>query len=135
MDYGFKPWFPFGYGLSYTKFEYTNLRIDSNSYSLGDNIRFSITVTNIGQFDGKETAQLYVRDLVGSRTRPVKELKGFRKIFLKAGESKEVEFVINTSQLGFHNQQMEYVTEPGDFKAGIGGDSQTDLTVDFTIFN
>lgn len=133
LDYGFKPWFSFGYGLSYTTFEYSDIAIDANTFSLGDSITFSATITNTGEFAGKEVAQLYIRDLVGSRTRPVKELKGFQKVFLNSGESKKVSFKIHTNQLGFHNQEMKYVTEPGLFKAGIGSNSNVELTLKFKI--
>jgi beta-glucosidase len=133
IDYGFEPWFPFGYGLSYTTFEYSNVMVTSPSYSLGDNIEFSAVIKNTGEFEAKETVQLYVRDIVGSRTRPVKELKAFRKILLKPGESQKVFFTVNTDELGFHNQQMKYVTEPGHFIAGIGGSSSIDLTIKFEL--
>lgn len=133
LDYGFKPWFPFGYGLSYSTFEYSGIAIDANTFSLGDSLTFSATIKNTGEFAGKEVVQLYIRDLVGSRTRPVKELKGFQKIFLKPGDSRKVSFKIHTNQLGFHNQEMKYVTEPGAFKAGIGGNSEVDMSLGFSI--
>ncbi len=133
LDYGFEPWFPFGYGLSYTSFEYSDISVDKSKYSLGDSIQFSATITNTGEFAGKETVQLYIHDLVGSRTRPVKELKGFEKILLKPGESKKIQFTLHTDQLGFHNQEMKYVTEPGDFKAGIGRNSNVELNLEFSI--
>ncbi len=133
IDYGYKPWFPFGYGLSYTTFEYHDTAVSANSFNLGDSIRFSATLVNTGKYDGKEVVQLYIRDLVGSRTRPVKELKAFKKIMLKAGERAQIEFVLHTNQLGFYNQQMKYITEPGDFMAGIGSDSALELTLPFSI--
>lgn len=123
IDYGFKPWFPFGYGLTYTKFTYSKTQTNKNAYQLGDSIRVKATLTNTGVYKAKEVAQLYVRDLVGSRTRPVKELKGFTKVELGPGEQKDIEFTIHTNQLGFHNPEMEYVTEPGEFLLGIGGNS------------
>jgi beta-glucosidase len=135
LDYGFEPWFPFGYGLSYTTFNYSNIKLNSDSYALGDSIRISATITNVGNCEAWEVAQLYIQDLVGSRTRPVKELKGFKKVFLKPNESKTLEFTIHTNQLGFYNQQMEYVTETGEFKAGVGCDSRVDLPLSFTIIN
>ncbi len=133
IDYGFRPWFPFGFGLTYTTFEYSDVSVESGTYNLGDSIRFSAVITNTGKFEAKETAQLYIRDLVGSRTRPVKELKAFSKVNIKPGESRKIEFLVSTDQLGFHNQQMKYVTEPGEFKAGIGGNSDVELTLDFKI--
>lgn len=133
IDYGFEPWFPFGFGLSYTNFDYTNVSMQSTEYALGDSVEFNATVVNTGKYKGAEVVQLYIRDMVGSRTRPVKELKGFDKIELNPGESKTVSFKVHTNQLGFHNQKMEYVTEPGDFKAGIGGNSNVELLLDFKI--
>lgn len=133
MDYGFEPWYSFGFGLSYTNFDYSNINVKQNEYHLGDSIEFTATLANTGNYKGAEVVQLYIRDLVGSRTRPVKELKGFKKIMLNPGESKDLCFRVHTNQLGFHNQDMNYVTEPGAFKAGIGGNSDVELTVDFTV--
>ncbi|MBN1117251.1 MAG: beta-glucosidase BglX [Bacteroidales bacterium] len=133
IDYGFKPWFPFGYGLSYTSFEYSNQKVEKAVYNLGDTIKFSVTVVNTGKTDAKEVVQLYVRDLVGSRTRPVKQLEDFKKVFIAAGDSAEVDFSVPTNSLGFHDQEMNYVTESGDFLAGIGSNSDLELNIQFTI--
>jgi beta-glucosidase len=84
----------------------------------------TVTVTNTGQYDGEEVVQLYIRDLIGSITRPVKELKGFQKIKLKAGESKKVTFTITVNDLKFYNSELKYIAEPGDFKIFIGGNSR-----------
>lgn len=133
IDYGFKPWFPFGYGLSYTNFEYSDIRIKQTTYKIGDTLEFKALLKNNGEFEGKEVAQLYIRDLFGSRTRPVKQLKAFKKVYLKPGEQIDLDFKLHTNELGFYNQQMNYVTEPGNFKAGIGTNSELELTIDFNI--
>jgi len=129
------PKFPFGYGLSYTNFSYSDIRLSAagpggarpgvtNVLRPGQSITATITITNSGRSDGEETVQLYIRDLVGSVVRPVKELKGFKKVFLKAGESKEVSFTITPNDLRFYNDKLEYIFEPGDFKLFIGGSSR-----------
>lgn len=133
LDLGYEPLYPFGYGLSYTTFEYKNLHIESPKVSLGGNVVASVTLVNTGNFEANEVVQLYVRDLVGSVTRPVKELKGFKRIQLKPGESKKVTFEINTSELAFYNDEMKKVTEPGEFHLWIGGSSSTDLQASFII--
>ncbi|MES1160018.1 MAG: glycoside hydrolase family 3 C-terminal domain-containing protein, partial [Bacteroidota bacterium] len=127
------PRFPFGYGLSYTKFSYSELSLSSPSFSPGHTLTAAITVTNTGQYDGKETVQLYIQDLVGSVVRPVKELKGFQQIFLKAGESKKVSFTIRTDDLRFYNQQLQYIFEPGEFRVYLGGNSRDVKEAAFTL--
>jgi beta-glucosidase len=133
LDYGFKPWFPFGYGLSYTTFGFSDIRISDPVVALGDSLIISAKLRNSGEYEATEVVQLYIRDMVGSRTRPVKELKGFKRISLKPNEVKEVVFHLHTNQLGFHNQKMQYVTEPGDFRAWIGSDSEASLEISFKI--
>lgn len=133
IDYGFDPWFPFGYGLSYTDFEYSDLQIQNNSIQIDDSISISMKVKNTGDYDGDEVVQVYMRDLVGSRTRPVKELKRFKKVFIKKGDTKLLNFKIHTSELGFYNQKMKYVTEPGEFLLYVGGSSQTEFSQKFNI--
>jgi beta-glucosidase len=91
---------------------------------VGQPVTATVTVTNTGTYDGEETVQLYIQDLVGSVVRPVKELKGFQKIFLKKGESRQVSFTIDTDKLRFYNAALKYIFEPGDFKVYIGGNSQ-----------
>lgn len=118
------PLFPFGFGLSYTTFEYSDITLSTKELQQNGSIKATVTVTNTGKTDGEEVVQCYVRDLVGSVTRPVKELKGFEKIFLKAGQSKEVSFTITPDLLAFHRLDMTYGTEPGDFKLFIGGNSR-----------
>lgn len=124
LDVDNNPLYPFGYGLSYTTFSYGDISLSNNSFQVGDSITVSIKVTNTGTLEGKEVVQLYTQDVVGSITRPVKELKGFQKISLKPGESKEVAFVISAEDLKFYNANLEYVTEPGDFKVFVGGNSR-----------
>lgn len=117
------PLYPFGYGLSYTTFEVGNLKLDKNELQKGDSLRITATVANTGRRDGEEVVQLYVRDLVGSVTRPVKELKGFRKVFLKAGESADVSFTLTERDLAFCGADMKMEAEPGDFRLWVGTSS------------
>lgn len=123
LDVENEPLYPFGFGLSYTTFSYSDLTLSSNSMHTTDKITATITVTNTGNYDGEETVQLYIRDLVGSVTRPVKELKSFQKIWLKKGESKTVSFTITNEDLKFYNAQLKWVSEPGEFVVMVGGDS------------
>jgi len=116
--------YPFGYGLSYTNFTYGDLKLSSTSLKGNQTLTASVTVTNSGSLDGKEVVQLYVRDVVGSMTRPVKELKGFQKISLKAGETKTVTFNITTNDLKFYNSNLKYDWEAGDFVIMVGGNSR-----------
>lgn len=118
------PLYPFGFGLSYTTFAYSDIKLSADQLSADGFIEASVAVTNSGSFDGNEVVQCYVRDLVGSVTRPVKELKGFEKIYLKAGESKTITFRITPEMLSFHRLDMSYGTEPGDFQLFIGTNSR-----------
>ncbi|WP_256377655.1 beta-glucosidase BglX [Olivibacter sp. LS-1] len=124
LDVNNEPLYPFGYGLSYTSFAYSDIKLSKNAFSAGDSLAVSVTVTNTGKMAGKEVVQLYTQDLVGSITRPVKELKAFQKIELKAGESKQVVFHLSAEDLKFYNADLQYVAEPGDFKAFVGGNSR-----------
>jgi beta-glucosidase len=133
LDVPNEPLFPFGYGLSYTTFSYGDLTISKNQISSSDKIEAKITVTNTGNFDGEETVQLYIQDMVGSITRPVKELKGFQKIFLKKGESRDVAFTITTNDLKFYNKDLKYLVEPGDFKIFVGTNSRDVKEASFTL--
>lgn len=117
------PLYPFGYGLSYTKFTYSPVSVSKTQLKGSETLKASVTLTNSGSYDGAEVAQLYIRDLVGSNTRPVKELKGFQKVFLKAGESKTVTFSITTNDLKFYNNELKYDWESGDFIIMIGTSS------------
>jgi len=117
------PLFPFGYGLSYTSFGYSGVQLSKTQLSGNDQLTASITLTNSGKYDGNEVVQLYIRDMVGSVTRPVKELKGFQKVFLKAGESKKVSFTITPEDLKFYNSELKYDWEAGEFDIMIGTNS------------
>ena len=116
--------YPFGYGLSYTSFSYSDVKISNASPKGNQTITASITLTNTGAVTGKEVVQLYIRDVVGSVTRPVKELKGFQKVELKAGESKTISFNISPNDLKFYNYDLKYDWEPGEFQIMIGGNSR-----------
>lgn len=127
------PLYPFGHGLSYTTFKYDKLKIDKKSISVDEELNVSVSISNTGKRDGKEVVQLYIRDLVGSITRPVKELKGFELVTLKAGESKTVNFKLNKEALGFYNNDGKFVIEPGDFNVFVGGSSVTELETIFEV--
>ena len=127
------PLYPFGYGLSYTSFAYSPVTLDKATIRPGEALTASVTVTNTGKRAGEEVVQLYVRDLVGSVTRPVKELKGFRKIALKPGESRSLSFKLSERDLAFHRADMSYGAEAGDFKLWIGGSSAVEPAVDFRL--
>ncbi|HJW17807.1 MAG TPA: beta-glucosidase BglX [Flavisolibacter sp.] len=123
LDVSNEPVYPFGYGLSYTNFSYSNITLSKDQMHPSDKITASVTVTNTGTKEGKEVVQLYTRDMVGSVSRPVKELKGFQKISLKPGESRKVTFTIGINDLKFYNSDLKWVAEPGDFKVFIGTNS------------
>jgi beta-glucosidase len=115
------PLYPFGFGLSYTQFDYSNLKIDDKDPA---KIKVSVTLKNSGKREGEEVVQLYISDKVASVVRPVRELKGFQKLNLKAGESRNVEFVLTDAELGFYNNTGEFIVEPGEFGVMVGTDSQ-----------
>lgn len=123
LDVDNEPLYPFGYGLSYTTFEYSDVKLNKSTVEKNEELIASVTVTNTGKYDGAEVVQLYIRDLVGSITRPVKELKGFEKIFLKVGESRTINFQITTDHLSFYDYDINYVAEAGEFDIMIGGNS------------
>ncbi|MCH7408576.1 beta-glucosidase BglX [Belliella sp. DSM 111904] len=124
LDVSNEPLFPFGFGLSYTTFEYSDIRLNGTSLEGDQKLEISVELKNTGKVDGAEVVQLYVRDLVASITRPVKELKGFEKVFLKAGESKTVTFELDQEALKFYNFNTEFVFEPGEFEIMVGGNAQ-----------
>lgn len=130
-----EPLFPFGFGLSYTTFDYSNLKISSDKMNSNEKLNVTIDVSNTGNFDGKETVQLYIRDMVGSVTRPVRELKGFQKIFLKKGEKQTVTFEISVEDLKFYNSDLQFVAESGQFEVFVGGNSNADKKVSFELVN
>lgn len=125
LDVRNEPLYPFGYGLSYTKFKYSPIKLSKNNLNSTDTITVSVDVSNTGNYDGKEVVQLYIRDLIGTVTRPVKELKGFQKIFIKNGETVTVDFKISIEDLKFYNYDLDYIAEDGDFEIFVGTDSNT----------
>lgn len=133
LDVSNDPLYPFGYGLSYTTFAFSDIKLNSNTMVKGKPITATVTLTNTGKYDGKEVVQLYIRDMVASITRPVKELKGFQKVFLKAGESKTVQFTIVENDLKFYNSDLKFVAEPGDFKLFIGPNVRDVKETDFKL--
>lgn len=133
LDAGYTPLFAFGHGLSYARFEYQNLRTNASEIRPGDTLQVSAELTNTGEVPAEEVAQLYVRDLVGNVTRPVKELKGFKRLRLDPGQTIVVEFSLHTDELAFYDRNMQLVTEPGEFHAWIGGSSETGLRTEFRI--
>ena len=124
LDESNEPLYPFGYGLSYTDFVYGDLQLSSETLPKNGNLTASVTVTNKGNHDGYETVQLYLRDIYAEVARPVKELKGFDRIFLKKGESREVKFVLTEDDLKFYNSGLQYIYEPGEFDVMIGTNSR-----------
>ena len=133
LDVDNDPVYPFGYGLSYTTFEYGPVTLSAPSMKADGSLTASVTVTNTGAVAGKEVVQMYVRDVKASSSRPVRELKGFEKVLLQPGESREVSFEISVDALSFWNQQMEYVAEPGEFVVYIGGDSRASASASFEL--
>jgi len=135
LDAPNSPLLPFGYGLSYTSFDYSDVKVSSKEMSANASIEISATLTNTGNYDGEEVVQLYIHDKVRSITPPVKELKGFQKIALKKGESKTVIFTVTAEDLKFYNSQLEYVFEPGEFEFFIAGSSDSEFDGSFTLKN
>ena len=127
------PLYPFGYGLSYTSFTYENLNLNKSEFSKNETIKVSVELTNTGSYDGKEVVQLYIRDKFASVVRPVKELKGFELVTLKKGETKTINFELSKAELGFYNNQGEFLLEDGEFEVFIGGDSTTNLKTTFLL--
>jgi len=132
-DFENTPLYPFGYGLSYTKFVYNNLKLSAKKIAKTESLKISVEVKNTGLYNGEEVVQLYIRDMVGSVTRPVKELKGFQKIFLKKDEVKKVEFELTEDDLKFYNLDMNFVSEPGMFKVFVGTNSAEYLEEEFEV--
>ncbi len=124
LDVSNDPLYPFGYGLSYTQFNYGKLKLSDTLLTAGKVLTASVTISNTGKYDGSEVVQLYIRDVVGTVTRPVQELKGFEKVFLKAGETKTISFKITTEDLKFYNYDLKYDWEAGDFDIMIGANSR-----------
>ena len=135
LDTHFSPLFPFGFGLSYTQFSYQNLQLNCNRLRSGETLVIKVLLTNIGNNNGEEIVQLYIRDLVGSVTRPVKELKDFRRVKLAAGKSEWVTFELSTHKLAFYDRNMQLNLEPGQFQIWLGGCSQSGLQDEFEIID
>ncbi len=135
LDTCFTPLFPFGFGLSYAWFEYSNIRTSAREIELGDSVTISADVTNRGDIAADEIVQLYCRDLVASITRPVKQLKGFRRVHLQPGQTATVEFDLHTDDLAFYGRDMRLTTEPGEFHVWIGGNSAMELRAEFRIID
>ncbi len=133
LDVENAPLFPFGFGLSYTSFNYSDLKLDKQKISATGTLNISVKLTNTGKYDGSEVVQLYIRDMIGSITRPVKELKGFQKVFLKAGESRELNFTITPADLAFYNSDLQFKAEPGEFKVFVGTNSVNGLEASFEL--
>ena len=133
LDVPNDPLFPFGYGLSYTSFEYSPMTLSSNTMNASGSIQAQVSVTNTGNREGAEVVQLYIRDMVGSIARPVQELKGFERITLKPGESRLVTFTIDAELLKFYNKDLNYVCEPGDFEVMVGPNSRDVQRLTFTL--
>lgn len=133
LDVSNDPLYPFGYGLSYTNFKYSNISLSDSVINNKKGLTASVTITNTGKVAGKEVAEMYIRQMVGSITRPVKELKGFKNLVLKAGESKTISFEINISDLKFYNSNLKYGTENGKYKIFIGTNSRDVMEADFNL--
>jgi len=133
LDLPLSPLYPFGYGLSYTTFKYSDLGLDKNKITKDDQLNIKVNVKNTGNYDGEEVVQLYVQDLVGSVTRPVKELKRFQKVFLKKGEEKTIEFTLSENDLRFTAADMKFKSEPGLFKVYVGTNSVDVLESQFEL--
>lgn len=133
LDVPNSPLYPFGYGLSYTTFKYSDISLSSKSLKSGGSLTASVTITNEGKMKGSEIVQLYTRQMVGTITRPVKELKGFKRITLAPGQSQKVSFTLTPEDLKFYNSDLKYVFEPGDFKVFIGGSSDDVKEADFKL--
>ena len=133
LDAGYTPLFPFGFGLSYAQFTYSDLELSRSTVGMSDSLTIQAVVTNAGDAGADEVVQLYVRDLVGDVTRPVKELKGFRRIRLQPGESRTISFGLTPLDLAFYGQDMELMIEPGEFHVWVGGSSDAGLQASFTL--
>ena len=127
------PLYPFGYGLSYTTFEYGKPRLSGTTMNANGTLTLTVNVKNTGKYDADEVVQLYIRDVAASISRPVKELKGFERISLKAGESRDVNFTIDVDMLKFYNSDLQYVAEPGDFEVMVGGNSRDVQSLKFSL--
>lgn len=133
LDVPNSPLLPFGFGLSYTTFEYSDLKIDKKEIAQGESVTVNVTVKNTGDYDGEEVVQLYLHDVVRSITPPLRQLKGFKKVFIKKGESKTVTITLSPDDLKFYDSSLDFVAEPGDFEVFAGGNSNAELKADFHL--
>jgi beta-glucosidase len=132
-DQSNEPLYPFGFGLSYTTFEYNSLTLSSEKLARNGELKVSVKVKNTGRLAGEEVVQLYIRNRVASISRPVKELKAFKKLMIQQGETKEVEFILKPEELGFYNSDGKFLIEPGAFKIWVGTSSAEGLESGFTL--
>lgn len=135
LDVSNEPLYPFGFGLSYTEFEYSPLKLEKATINKSDKLKITVQVKNNGQYNGEEVVQLYIQDLVASQTRPVKELKGFQKVWIEKGKSKTVAFEISEEDLKFYNQKLDFISEPGKFKVYIGTNSRDVQEAEFELID
>jgi beta-glucosidase len=135
LDAPWAPLYPFGYGLSYTQFKFSNLRLSATRIRADGNLVVSVDVENVGKCDGDEVVELYIRDVASSVTRPVKELKGFERVSLRAGARRRVEFTLTPEHLGFYNRAMKFTVEPGAFKVLVSDNSVDLLEANFEVTN
>ncbi|MFO7977271.1 MAG: glycoside hydrolase family 3 C-terminal domain-containing protein, partial [Bacteroidales bacterium] len=135
LDYGFEPMYPFGFGLSYSTFEMADIQLDKEQYGRQDTLQVSLTLRNTGMHEAAEVVQIYTRQLFGSRTRPIRELRDFQKVMLRPGESQQITFAIAINDLGFHNPAMNYVVEPGAYHLWVAADSNSGERLEFEITN
>jgi beta-glucosidase len=133
LDAGYRPLFPFGHGLSYARFEYSNLRLDGREMRIGETLAVSVELANTGRMAAEEVVQLYVRDVVGNVTRPVRELKGFRRVRLQPRETVTVEFALSSDDLAFFGRENTLIVEPGEYHLWVGGSSDAALHDSFTL--
>jgi len=133
LDAGFEPLFPFGFGLSYAEFGYSNLRLSADEFAIGETLTVRVDVRNRSKVAADEVVQLYVRDLVGNVTRPVRELKDFRRVHVEPGQTITVDFELAAEDLAFYGRDNTLITEPGEFRIWVGGDSTTELGTSFRL--
>ncbi|PTB91509.1 hypothetical protein C9994_15430 [Marivirga lumbricoides] len=133
LDAGYEPMYPFGYGLTYSTIEYTNLSMDAEVYSKDDALKVSFTLTNTGKTEATEIVQYYIQDKFGSVVRPIRELVGFDRVHLKAGESRKISFELPISKLAFYNAESKWVVEPGEFNFWIAPNAAEGLEANFVV--
>jgi beta-glucosidase len=133
IDGAYSPLYPFGFGLSYTQYDYSNLKLSTKKITEGEPVKITIDITNSGNMDGDEIVQLYIHDMVSTVTRPVKELKDFLRMSLKRGETKTAEFTITSDKLEYYGPEMKRIVEPGEFEVQVGRNSTDFLSEKFVV--